>query len=677
MTNTASRIVKVLLPVPHTAGFDYLLPGGEEAAPGSYVTAPFGKKRLTGVVWGEGSGEVSAEKCREVALIHREFPSMPPHFREFIDWVAWYNCASAGAVLKLALPLQDVFVPPKRKVKEKPAAPAQPPQLPELSPEQKRAEEHLAGRLGQGFAVEVLEGLTGSGKTEVYFDTIARALERGEQVLVLLPEIALGVQWVERCQSRFGFAPEIWHSGIGLAARKRAWKRAVTGEARLIVGARSALFLPMPRLGLIVVDEEHEPSYKQEDGVIYHARDMAVARAKQEGVPVVLVSATPSLETLANVEAGRYGRTHLTARYGGASLPSSHLVDMRRAGLPSTRFISPELEAAVREHVGRGEQALLFLNRRGYAPLLLCRACGHRLECPNCSSWMVLHKSSGMSGRSAGAKCPTINYIQCHHCAHTQRAPDACPSCEAAGKLAPCGPGVERIEEEARELFPQARLLTLASDNASTRKEIEAGIATIANREADIVIGTQLLAKGHHFPHLTLIGVVDADLGLRGGDLRATERTWQLLHQLSGRAGREEKPGRVLIQTWQPDHLVMQALAKGDGKTLAQLEMEARREGGMPPFGKLAAVIVEGMKEEATHRFAAELARILPRREGVRVLGPAPAPLYRLRSKYRLRFLIHARKNVALQAFLQAWLGGIRPPSSMHLKIDIDPQSFL
>ncbi len=661
--NTASRIVKVLLPVHGTAGFDYLVPSGTEAPPGTYVTVPFGKKRLTGVVWGQGEGGIPTEKCREILLIHHEFPPLCSTMRAYLEWVAWYTCSAPGAVLKLALPLQTVFIAPKRK-----RAPTKTKTLPDarqptLSDEQANAAAHFAERIGHGFAVDVLEGLTGSGKTEVYFDTIEKTLASGKSVLVLLPEIALGVQWVERCEQRFGLTPDIWHSGITPSARSTVWKRAARGEAALIVGARSALFLPLPRLGLIVVDEEHEPSYKQEDGVIYHARDMAVARAKHEDASVLLVSATPSLETLANVEAGRYRKIILGSRYGGATLPTAALIDMRLAGLPSTRFLSPELEAAVREHVERGEQALLFLNRRGYAPLMLCRACGHRLQCPNCTSWMVLHKNG--------------NYIQCHHCAHTQRAPDTCPSCEVSGKLAPCGPGVERIEEEAHTLFPQARIFTLASDTASSRKQLEASIAHIASREADIVIGTQLLAKGHHFPHLTLIGVVDADLGLRGGDLRATERTWQLLHQLSGRAGREEKPGRVLVQTWQTEHPVMQALEKGDGETLLALELQARREAAMPPFGKLAAVIIEGTKEEQTKRFAQELARMLPRQGGVRAFGPAPAPLYRLRNYYRLRFLIHGPKSAHLQSYLAAWLGTVRPPSSVHVKIDIDPQSFL
>ncbi len=663
MTSTAARQVEVLLPVHGTAGFDYLLPEGEDAPPGSYVTVPFGKKTVTGILWGQGTGDIPSEKCREIATIHREFPPAPEPFREFIDWVAWYNCAARGAVLKLALSAPGAFIPPKRKVKDKPQPEPMPPAFATLSEEQNKAAALLASRLGNGFAVDVLEGLTGSGKTEVYFDTIAAALDQDRQVLVLLPEIALSVQWVKRCKERFGFTPDVWHSGVGVAARKRTWRRAVKGEAKLIVGARSALFLPLPKPGLIVVDEEHEPSYKQEDGVMYHARDMAVVRAKYDKVPLILVSATPSLETLANIQQQRYGHVHLSSRYGNAALPSSELVDMRASGLPATRFLSPELVDAASTHLARGEQVLFFLNRRGYAPLLICRTCGHRLACPHCTSWLVWHKS----GR----------YIQCHHCGHTEPMPNTCPECGAEDSLAACGPGVERIEEEARELFPHARILTLASDNASTRKEMEAGIATVTEGGADIIIGTQLLAKGHHFPLLTLIGVVDADLGLRGGDLRATERTWQLLHQLSGRAGREDKPGHVMIQTWQPEHPVMQALASGDGKALMDIEMTEREKAGMPPYGRMAAVIVEGDKEEATKRFAAELARHMPQDAGLRILGPAPAPLYRLRTRFRLRFLCIGSKDTPMQAHMQAWLAGVKPPSSIHIKIDIDPQSFL
>lgn len=669
LINTQRQQVEVLLPVPGTAGFDYLLPAGETVVPGAYVSVPFGKKTLVGVVWGAGRGDIAPEKCKEVLRFYPDMPPMTERLRAFLDWVAWYNCAPRGAVLKLALSASEAFIPLKRNPKEKPPAVARPTSPHRLNEEQKDAASNLTTRIGKGFWVELLEGLTGSGKTEVYFDTIEKVLAAGAQVLVLLPEIALGAQWVERCERRFGFAPEVWHSGISKAARRITWQRVVRGEARLVVGARSALFLPMPRLGLMVVDEEHEPSYKQEDGVIYHARDMAVARAKHENIPLLLVSATPSLETLANVEAGRYGKTHLPSRFGGASLPQSQSVDMRLSGLNASRFISPMLEAAVREHLARGEQSLLFLNRRGYAPLLLCRTCGHRMQCPSCTAWLVLHKRSGMSG--------STNYMQCHHCGYAERAPDTCPSCAAENTLAPCGPGVERIEEEARALFPEARLLTIASDSVGSRSALEESIARITHHEADIIIGTQLLAKGHHFPHLTLIGVVDADLGLRGGDLRATERTWQLLHQLSGRAGREQKPGVVLIQTYQPEHPVMVALAKGDGAALIAAEMSARKHEHMPPYGKLGAVIVESEKEEALRRFASDLARTLPQQKGFRTLGPAPAPLYKLRNRYRVRFLTHAPKDAPLQAYMAAWLGNIRPPHHVIIKVDIDPQSFL
>jgi primosomal protein N' (replication factor Y) len=514
--------------------------------------------------------------------------------------------------------------------------------------------------------VHLLEGPTGSGKTEVYFDTIARTLERGEQVLVLLPEIALSVQWIERCAARFGFFPDMWHSAVGKAAKKDLWRRAAKGSAQLVVGARSALFLPLRNPGLIVVDEEHESSYKQEEGVLYHARDMAIARARHEEIPALLVSATPSLETRANVESGRYRHAVLASRFGGAALPGVTLVDLRAAGLPASRFLSPALVEAAQEHLVRGEQVLLFLNRRGYAPLVLCRACGHRFQCPHCTSWMVAHKQKSR--------------IQCHHCGYAESLPQQCPECAEESKLAACGPGVERIEEEARVLFPDARILTLTSDSAASREEMEAHITRIARREVDIIIGTQLLAKGHHFPHLTLVGIVDADLGLSGGDLRAGERTWQLLHQISGRAGREEKPGRVLVQTWQPRHPVLQALCSGDATALLSREMESRQEAGMPPFGRLAAVLLDGEKEEALTAFARSLAHRIPRGEetaGIRVLGPAPAPLYRLRGRYRMRFLVRAGKTAPLHAFLEAWLGNARPPSSLRLKVDMDPMSFL
>jgi primosomal protein N' (replication factor Y) len=535
---------------------------------------------------------------------------------------------------------------------------------PPLSSDQEKVAQRLVERVREsGFSVTVLDGVTGSGKTETYFAAIAAALAAGRQVLVLLPEIALGAQWLDRFKRRFGAMPAEWHSDISQSARRDTWRAVATGRARIVVGARSALFLPFPELGLIIVDEEHDASYKQEDGVCYQARDMAVLRASIAGIPIVLVSATPSLETVVNISRGRYERVHLPRRHAEASLPKIDLVDMRGQRIESGRFLSPPVVAALDETLAAGEQALLFLNRRGYAPLTLCRACGHRFQCPNCTAWLVEHRFTAR--------------LICHHCGYAAPVPPLCPECLATGALVPCGPGVERLQEEVAARFPQARIALMVSDLLQgPRAAAELAEAMVAHRY-DVLIGTQIVAKGHHFPMLTLVGVVDGDLGLVGGDLRATERTYQLLHQVAGRAGREERPGRVLIQTYMPEQPVMRALAAGDRDRFLEAEAAARREAGLPPFGRLAALIVGAGEPEAADFAARGLARAAPQLPGIAVLGPAPAPLAILRGRHRRRFLVKAERGVNLQAALRDWLSRVRVSSSVRVQVDIDPYSFL
>jgi primosomal protein N' (replication factor Y) (superfamily II helicase) len=463
-------------------------------------------------------------------------------------------------------------------------------------------------------------------------------------------------------------APALWHSDLTSAQRRATWRAVALGRAPVVVGARSALFLPYPDLGLIVVDEEHESAFKQEDGVTYHARDMAVVRAQLGGIPAVLVSATPSLETLNNVRGGRYRALHLPERHGDAALPSIALVDLRQdrpaklEGL-GPGWLSDTLRKAIGETLAAGEQVLLFLNRRGYAPLTLCRACGHRLQCPNCTAWLVEHRLAGR--------------LQCHHCGYAARLPSSCPDCGAEGSLTACGPGVERLAEEARVLFPQARQATMTSDTLTGPESAAALVQAVQARDIDLLIGTQIVAKGHHFPHLTLVGVVDADLGLYCGDLRAAERTYQLLHQVAGRAGRAEHPGRVLLQTAEPDHPVMEALAAGDRDRFFAAEAAAREGAGLPPFGRLAALVLSGHDARQLDEVCRVLARAAPRVEGVTVLGPAPAPLAVLRGRHRRRFLVKAPRGFRLQPLLRAWLGQAKIPSAIRLQVDVDPYSFL
>jgi primosomal protein N' (replication factor Y) len=505
--------------------------------------------------------------------------------------------------------------------------------------------------------------VTGSGKTEVYLDAVAECLRRGRQSLVLLPEIALSAQWLERFRARFGVDPALWHSELGSRTRARTWRAVSEGRVGVLVGARSALFLPFPDLGLIIVDEEHETAFKQEEGVVYHARDMAVVRARLEQAACILVSATPSLETLTNVEGGRYDHLDLPERHGSAGLPRVEVLDLRRTPPERGRFIAPPLVEAIRDTLARGEQAMLFLNRRGYAPLTLCRACGHRMRCPNCTAWLVEHRAQ--------------RRLQCHHCGHAEPIPPTCPECNAPGTLTPVGPGVERVVEEATALFPDARRIVMASDTIPGPAAATAAAEAIATRQVDLIIGTQIVAKGWHFPHLTLVGVVDADLGLAGGDLRAAERTLQLLHQVSGRAGRAEAPGLVMLQTFNPDHPVMHALISGDFDSFMAAEAAGRRPGHWPPFGRLAALVVSSEDERAADRAARDLGLAAPRVEGVEVLGPAPAPLALLRGRHRRRLLLKARKDVAVQPLLREWLARVTLPNSVRVQVDVDPVGFL
>jgi primosomal protein N' (replication factor Y) len=542
---------------------------------------------------------------------------------------------------------------------------------PVLSSEQAAAARTLVGGVGRGYAVTLLDGVTGSGKTEVYFEAVAEALRQGRQALVLVPEIALTAQWLGRFARRFGALPAVWHSELSPALRRDTWRAVATGEAKVLVGARSSLFLPFSDLGLIVVDEEHEQAFKQEDGVIYQGRDMAVVRGNIEDIPVVLASATPSLETLANVRAGRYAVCSLPNRHGGAGMPRVQLVDLRAAppdkGAWGRGFLSPPLVAAMAETFARSEQVLLYLNRRGYAPLTICQRCGHRVQCPHCTAWLVEHRGRGGGGR-----------LVCHHCGHVEPLPAVCPSCGAEDSFVACGPGVERVAEEVAARFPEARRLMLSSDHVAGPAAFARAVAAIEAGEVDVVIGTQVVAKGHHFPGLTLVGVVDADLGLAGGDLRAAERTYQLLHQVAGRAGRAEKPGRVLVQTFDPEQPVIAAFAAADRDAFVAAEQAGRRAFGMPPFGRLAAVIVAARSEEQAAELAAALGRAFPEvGGGVKLYGPAPAPLFRLRGWSRHRLLVSAPREVRLQPILRAWLASVPIPRSARVRLDIDPYGFL
>ncbi|NHO32732.1 primosomal protein N' [Acetobacter fallax] len=731
--------VAVLLPLPFPYPLDYMVPAGlsDSLKPGDVVTVPLGARRETGVVWEQTAlppelappapPEIAASRLRAVKE-KLDLPPVPALLRQFIDWVAAYTLAPPGMVLAMALrshvrgtemapragwvrgddPPPSLRLTPARKavlealgagcapmttaqlteragvgaavvrgladagvlrsVVMAAASPFAMPdpgyRLPVLEGEQDFAARELRARVaGKAFSVTLLEGVTGSGKTEIYLEAVAECLQAGRQALVLLPEIALSAQWMDRFTKRFGARPAVWHSEIGQRARRLTWNACADGSARVVVGARSALFLPFRDLGLVIVDEEHEAIFKQEEGVVYNARDMAIVRARLTGAPAVLVSATPSLETLNNAETGRYRHLVLPSRHGGASMPETRLIDMRKEPPPKGQFLSPALVEAVKGTLARGEQAMLFLNRRGYAPLTLCRACGHRMECPHCTSWLVEHRKRRV--------------LCCHYCDYMEPVPETCPTCGAEHSLTAIGPGIERITEESQAEFPEARVLVMASDTISGPAATAVAVAKIARREVDLIIGTQIVAKGWHFPHLTLVGVVDADLGLGGADLRAGERTMQLLHQVGGRAGRAEAPGEVLLQSFAPDHPVMQALVSGDFAAFMAEEAEQRRPGFWPPFGRMAALIISSENADAAENAARALGRAAPYGEGIEVLGPTPAPLAILRGRHRRRLLLRTHRTIAVQPILRRWLAEVPLTSAVRVDVDVDPVSFL
>ena len=737
----SGKVVDVLAPVAVDTAYSYRPPANAKLEPGAFVRMPLGARLATGVVWAAREG--GAGNLKPIAEV-LDWPPLREPLRDFIDWVARYTLSPRGMLLRMAIRAGEVAAPPAPRfglvatgtaptrmteararvlsalanncapmpkaalaarahcsasvidglvadgalglvplAPEAAAAALNPGfRLPRLNPDQRAAADDLIQRVAdRAFSVTLLEGVTGSGKTEVYFEAVAEALRQKRQALVLLPEIALTAQFLDRFAARFGARPAEWHSGLTERQRERVWTAAASGEARAIVGARSALFLPFADLGLIVVDEEHEGAYKQEEGVVYNARDMAVVRARFETAPIVLASATPAIETRFNAEAGRYRWLKLPSRFGKATLPDIETVDLKREGPPRGRWLCPRAIAGVEEARAKGEQAMLFLNRRGYAPLTLCRSCGHRFECPNCSAWLVEHRFRAS--------------LVCHHCGHVESRPKLCPQCHEPDTLTACGPGVERLAEEAEALFPDIRTLVLSSDTPGGIDTLRGQLDAAAKGAYDLIIGTQLVAKGHNFPLLTFVCVVDADVGLANADPRAAERTFQLLRQATGRAGRGDKSGRALLQTWQPEHPVIKALMSGDAERFYREETQQRRAGGLPPFGRLAAIIVSAEDRGAAEAHARAPARAAqrlpegknwrlaplggqPRDDEIVLLGPAEAPIAVLRKRHRFRLAAKAPRSADLQGFLRAMLAAApEPRGGVRVAIDVDPQSFL
>ncbi len=705
---------------------DYRVPQGMHVEPGSIVVAPLGPRQLLGVAWDADrlkSEHVGDNRLRNLLGV-ADVPPLPAPLRRLVEWTADYYLAPLAAVLRMTMPSSSALEGTKLIVEYRATG-----HVPErLTPQRAQALERIGDRQGlvrelatiadvsdgvirglikagaiegvevdldspfpepdpdfgapvlstdQAYAAGILQGsvaagafepflldgVTGSGKTEVYLEAVAEAIRRGQQSLILLPEIALTEPFLKRFHARFGVEPVAWHSGLRSSQRRRAWRLIATGQAKVTVGARSALFLPYANLGVIVVDEAHETSFKQEDGVHYHARDVAVMRGRFEGCPVVLASATPAIETRAQVEAGRYRELKLPGRYGAAQMPAIEPIDLLAEPPPKGRWIAPRLVTAIDATLARGEQALLFLNRRGYAPLTLCRTCGHRFQCPNCTAWMVEHR--------------LIHRLSCHHCGHAYPTPKACPECKDEDSLVACGPGVERIADEVTALYPNAKVAVVTSDTIWSPAKAAEFVGRMEAGDIDIVVGTQLVTKGYHFPNLTLVGVIDADLGLEGGDLRAAERTFQQIMQVAGRAGRGAKPGTVLIQTHAPGARVIEALVSGDAESFYAAETENRRDAEAPPFGRFAAIVVSSEDKGEAEAAARTIGRTAPQVEGMHVFGPAPAPLAMLRGRHRFRLLVHATRTLDVQDVIRDWLGALDWGPKVRVAVDVDPYNFL
>ena len=718
--------VRVVLFTQAIGPLDYRLPDDMIAGPGSVVMVPLGPRKLPGVIWEDdvfGEEAIEGSKLRAVLEIV-DCPPVTLGLRRLINWVADYYLTSHAAVLRMVLSSSAAFTAtgtiveyrrtgfePARLTPQRAAAldalegaqglvrelaaeagvsdavirglikagafepvtisvdtPLPEPlaefAAPKLNDAQQLAANSMVNAVrASGFDTFVLDGVTGSGKTETYFEAVAEAIRLGKQVLVLLPEIALTAPFLARFEARFGVEPAVWHSNLRSTQRRRVWRAVADGSAKVLVGARSALFLPFANLRLIIVDEAHETSFKQEDGVRYHARDVAVMRGHFEGFPVVLASATPALESRHMVAIGRYKGLEIPSRFGAAKMPEIKAIDLTLDAPDAQHWIAPTLLKALEERVERGEQSLLFLNRRGYAPLTLCRTCGHRFQCPNCTSWMVEHR--------------LVRRLACHHCGHVMPPPEQCPECGESDTLVACGPGVERISDEVNRLLPNARTIVATSDTLWSPEKAAEFVSRVENKAVDIIIGTQLVTKGYHFPELTLVGVIDADLGLEGGDLRAAERTFQQIAQAAGRAGRGKKPGEVFIQTRNPNHPVIAALVAGDRDAFYDAETAQRKSAGAPPFGRFAAIIISSEDEREAIEAARAVGGAAPQVDGMHVYGPAPAPLAMLRGRYRQRLLVHAQRSVEVQNIIREWLGGLQFPRGVRVGIDVDPYSFL
>ncbi|WCR58904.1 MAG: Primosomal protein N' [Wolbachia endosymbiont of Ctenocephalides felis wCfeF] len=650
-----TKTVDVLLPLPIDLLFSYAVEENTEISIGDYVVMPFGKKRLIGIVW-----KCSDKSDRELKFIEQRInlPSVRPRLIAFAEWVAQYNLIPIGmlakvimgGVLKVNQIDKLVCVEKDQEISEVSC---------QLSPEQQIASDQIISNLNE-YSVTLLDGETGSGKTEVYLSVIAKLVDtvNDAQVLILLPEIILTSQLVNRIRGQISRNLAQWHSGLTPKTRRNNWLDIANGNVQIIIGARSALFLPYKNLKLIIVDEEHDSSFKQEQGIIYNARDMAIILAKIENIPIILSSATPLLETIHHVKNGNYNHVKLTKRFGGAELPLIRVVDMRN----NKQWISDELFECIKQTIEKKQQVMLFLNRRGYAQLAVCKKCGYKISCPNCAIWLTYHKKK--------------NALLCHHCSYQLKLPEKCSNCQSEQSLSLYGVGIERLLEEMVKLIPNAKTAIISSDQKSVSNVID----LVLKEEVNIIIGTQIIAKGHNFPKLTLVGVVNADLSLENSDLRAAEKTYQLLHQVAGRSGRFNEKGTVIVQTNNPESPIIKALQHQKRDAFYEIELKSRCGAKMPPFSRLIALIICGKNQIATQKAANEIARFLHNQclKEFEILGPSPAAINFLNNKYRYRILlkIHNKHSLSMQRKLKCWIKSYNLSSSIAVTIDVDPVSF-
>ena len=652
--------VSVLLPTNTNQTYDYLVPKEKEIDIGSFVSVSFRNKQMKGIVWFDSGDKVDKAKLKNILEVYSGI-KLKKNYIKFLDFYQKYNLIPLGKILRLILPKDKILESVETSKKEKAKNNLSSKTILSLTKAQKDASKKLINSVSEeSFERFLIDGVTGSGKTEIYFEAINQVLIQGNQSLILLPEIALVDSLEERILERFGFEPAVWHSETKISKKRKIWSDVYTGKAKLVIGARSSLFLPFKNLNLIVIDEEHDSTFKQQEQVIYNARDMAIARASHEKSTIVMVSATPSLESLFNVREKKYNHLKLPDRIGSAGLPIINVVDMRKENIEKDSWISATLKSAITETLNNNEQVLLFLNRRGYAPLTICKSCGHKIECKKCDAYLVHHKSR--------------NKIICHQCGFTDKFMKSCPSCNIEDSFLQYGPGIERITEEVVKLFPKKSVSSISSDNAKNVIDI---LDSLEKGSTDIVIGTQIISKGYHLPNLTLVGVIDADLGLASSDLRASEHTFQLLQQVSGRSGREEKQGRALIQTYYPDHPVIKSLTNSNREEFVNAELSSRKRLELPPYGRLANITLSDTKEERLINFCKKLSTLIPKSKRLIVFGPAPAPITKIRNRYRYKFLLKTDKNVNIQEFIKQWLSKVKKPNTTRILIDVDPYNFL